>query len=275
MKKIAAAWLMMVLLAGCSAGNTVVRYNPAYQAPVPAAVEIKDYQGALRAIASTVEKELNVAVSPVELTLYPNAYEFERGLVKDAGFSPAFARETARFAWGVGGPGKILVNEAALQRAGWPERVRFLAHEFVHTVYTPLAKGMAIGSEQWLQEGFADWVSYRVLERLGYDTLERRKSVNVTQARFIRGNVPTIADMLTFSQWVKMRVKYGASVTYGQAFLATDYLIRKHGVQAVVNYFRLYGESSDRLRNFQESFVSEFASFNQEFVSYMRSLALN
>jgi hypothetical protein len=268
------AWLMVMILSGCSAGNTVVRFSPVSQGAVPTATEIKDYPGALRAIASAVEKELNIDVSPVELTLYPNAYEFERGLVKDAGFNAGFARETARFAWGVGGPGKILVNEAAMQRAGWPERVRFLAHEFVHTVYAPLANGMEIGSEQWLQEGFADWVSYRILERLGYDSLERRKSVNVRQARFVRGSdAPTIANLLTFNEWVKMRVKYGVSATYSQAFLATDYLIRQHGVQSVVKYFRLYGESGDRLRNFRESFVSDFTVFNQEFASYMQSLA--
>lgn len=271
---------MILLISGCSAGNTVVRFSPVSQPVaqnvVPAAAEIRDYQGALRAIAAAVEKELNITASSVELTLYPNAYEFERGLVKDAGFEAGFARETARFAWGVGGPGKILVNEAAMQRAGWPERIRFLAHEFVHTIYAPLANGREIGSEQWLQEGFADWVSYRVLERLGYDSLERRKSANMMQARFLLGSEsPTIADLLTFDEWVRMRVKYGSSATYSQSFLATDYLIRKHGIQSVVKYFRLYGESKDRLRNFRESFVSDFAAFNQEFASYMRSLMVS
>lgn len=267
---------MAVLLAGCSAANTVVRYSPAAPVTAPAAAEIRDYPSALKAIAATIQKELNVTVSPVELILYPNAYEFERGLVKDAGFGANFARETARFAWGVGGPGKILVNEAAMQRANWQERVRFLAHEFVHTVYAPLANGREIGSEQWLQEGFADWVSYRVLERLGYDSMERRRKANVLQAWLVRNNqIPTIADMQTFDEWVSLRLKYGSSVTYSQSFLATDYLIGKHGIQAVIKYFRLYGESGDRLRNFRESFVSDFTAFNQEFGFYMKNLALS
>ena len=276
MKKITMTWLMVIFLTCWSAANAADKYSSTSPAMAPVATEIRDYQGALQAIASAVEKELNITLSPVELTLYPNAYEFERGLVKDAGFGAGFARETARFAWGVGGPGKILVNEAAMQRANWQERIRFLAHEFVHTVYTPLANGKEIGSEQWLQEGFADWVSYRVLERLGYDSLERRKKANMMKAQLIMGTKnPTIADMQTFQEWVSLRVKYGASATYSQAFLATDYLINKRGIQAVIKYFRLYGESGDRLRNFRESFVSDFTAFNQEFGFYMQNLALS
>lgn len=267
---------MAILLMGCSAGNTVVRFSRVPQGMAPTATEIKDYPGAMRAIASAVEKELNITVSPVELTLYPNAYDFERGLVKDAGFNASFAHETVRFAWGVGGSGKILVNEAALKSSSWLKRVRFLSHEFIHTIYVQLANGMEIDSEQWLQEGFADWVSYRVLERLGYRQHRTAEESEHNAAELthsvLRADFPAIADMQTSNEWATMRVKYGMSATYSQAFLATDYLIQKHGVRSVVKYFRLYGESSDRLRNFRESFVSDFAVFNQEFVSYMRNL---
>jgi len=35
----------------------------------------------------------------------------------------------------------------------WPDRVRFLAHEFTHTIQFDLAGGRHGSSQQWLREG--------------------------------------------------------------------------------------------------------------------------
>jgi hypothetical protein len=81
---------------------------------------------------------------------------------------------------------------------------------------------------------------------------------------------PALSQMTTFPQWVALRSKEGAEVTYGQALLAVDLLIERNGVQAAIEYFRLFARSDDRLANFRAAFGRELAVFEREFAAHVR-----
>jgi hypothetical protein len=61
-------------------------------------------------------------------------------------------------------------------------------------------------------------------------------------------------------------------MTYGQAFLATDLLIERRGLFSVVDYFRHFTRSKDRLRNFQAAFGKDLAAFEREFTAHLERL---
>jgi hypothetical protein len=262
------------VLAGCAVAPRVIPVSVSPGQARPSAERIADYPEALAAIASVMVEELKLPVLRASLILYPHRDAFETGLVTERRFDPFLARDTARFSWGVGEPDNVLVNEAALLNVAWPDRIRFLAHEFTHTVQYAFANGRRSTSDQWLREGFADWVSYRVLESLGLATFAEKRESRLAQIRGARDRqpFPSLTQMVTFREWVTLRNRHGATVTYGQAFLAVDFLIERKGLPAVVEYFRLFGQSEDRLVNFQTAFGRELSAFESEFATSLQSL---
>jgi len=267
------AAVLALATAGCSSAPRVIPISESSEPPKPAA-RIADYQDAFHAIAAVLGRDLGLPIPRVSLYLYPHREAFEQGLMAERNFEPALARDAASFSRGVGGPDKILVNEAALARTPWPERIRFLSHEFTHTVQYDLARGRRSTSEQWLREGFAEWVSYRTVDALGLGRYAEWRALRLRQFQNVRDRktLPSLSQLSAFPQWVSWRSKQGGEVTYGQAFLAVDFLIERRGHQAAVEYFRLFARSDDRLANFRTAFGQELPAFERQFATYLEGL---
>jgi hypothetical protein len=252
----------------------VVPLSFSAEEPPPAPPRIDNYPDAFRAIASVMSRPLNLPIPRVSLYLYPNRDAFEEGLKTEAHMSPELAHGTASVARGSGGPHKIVVNEAALVHTPWPERVRFLAHEFTHTIQFDLAGGRHGSSQQWLREGYADWVSFRVMDALGLETYGALREQRLARMRRVATlkSFPALAELSTFPEWLTARRTLGAEITYYQAFLAVELLIARHGVQAPIEYFRRYLRSDDRSANFRAAFGQDFLPFDREFAAHLRTL---
>ena len=265
--------VFVLAVAGCAPAARVIPISESSEPPKQAA-RIDDYQYAVHAIAAVLRRDLGLPVPRVSLYLYPDRDAFEWGLMDELKFDPALARASASFARGVGGPDKILVNEAALAQMPWPERIRFLAHEFTHTIQYNLARDRRSTSEQWLREGYAEWVSYRTVDALGLRRYAQWQALRLRQFQNMRDRktVPSLSQLSTFPQWVSWRSKEGVEVTYNQGFLAVDFLIERGGHQAAVEYFRLFARSDDRLANFRTAFGQELPAFEREFATYLEGL---
>ena len=265
---------LAVLLAGCSPAARVIPLSVVPGQAPPPAQQIADYPQAFQAIGLVMSRELGLPLPHVSLYLYPDRDAFEAGLRAERHMEAGLARDSASFARGVGGPDKILVNEGGLVRTPWPDRVKFLAHEFTHTIQYDLARGRRGTSEQWLREGFADWVAFRVADSLGLARFadERARRVRQVRSAMERRSFPPLTGLATFPQWVSWRSQQGAEVTYGQAFLATDLLIARRGHAAAVEYFRRFARSDDRLGNFRAAFGQDLMAFDREFAAYLRDL---
>lgn len=221
-----------------------------------------------------MSRKLNLPIPRVALYLYPNRDAFEEGLKTEAHMSPELAHGTASVSRGSGGPGKIVVNEAALVHTPWPDRVRFLAHEFTHTVQYELARGRHGSSHQWLREGYADWASFRVMDALGLETYEALREQRLARMRREgdRKTFPPLAELSTFPEWLAVRRTQGTEITYFQAFVAVELLIERHGAQAPIEYFRRYARSDNRSANFRAAFGQELPAFDREFASHLSGL---
>jgi len=210
-------------------------------------------------ISSTGDRITDVPLSHVEGTGF-FTLSIEQALL-DVGYDPALAGSTAKTMTAVGGHRAVLLNGATLGSKPWADRIALLAHEFGHSLQYELGGGRRGTSDQWLREGFADWLSIRVLERLEIVTMAALRRERLRQLRSAgRSRTPPLADLVTFPQWVRAGERQGAQM-YALSFLAVDQLLERHGVAAVVGYFKRFAESQDRVANFRGAFGEDIESF--------------
>lgn len=222
--------------------------------------QIYDYQGAAVAIAAVLERELGVAPFPVTVHFYPDTAAFEAALVK-FGQDPDMARDTAEAMRAVGMRGRVLLTNDMLEPLPWRDRVRVLTHELIHALQYELTGGLRGTSEQWLREGFAEWVSLMVLDRLRGPELRVLRAQQLTLFnRSDRARAPRLDEMVNFEQWIGVVNRRGIA-PYSQAFLTVDFLVERHGAPTIVEYLRQFASTRDRRAAFRRVFGEEPAAF--------------
>jgi hypothetical protein len=227
------------------------------------------YAAALAAIMAAFEQALGLPRADVALVLFPNRRAFERGLL-DVGYTPGLARSASAFD-AIGGARAVLVNAGVVNGFDRARRVRLLAHELVHSLQYQFSGGTRGASEQWLREGFAEWVACRITAHLGLASFESlREDLLGLLAGARTGLPPAPFDKLaTFPQWVEAQQRYEAPV-YAQAFVAAELLIEMRGVPALVRYFERFKDTSEYQRPFAEAFGLERAAFERALVRRWR-----
>jgi hypothetical protein len=231
---------------------------------------IADDERALISIATVMERDLGLPELRATLHFYPNRQAF-RNALEAAGYNSDLARDTAAAMSAIGGFRRVLVNDSSLRRLQSSQRIALLAHELTHTAQYEFSSGRRSTSEQWLREGFADWVSVYVLESLDLSSREgaRQRALNGLRAVGERRGLPSLSDMVTFPEWVALSVRPEGESIYEQALLAVDFLIDRHHLRRVIAYFRLFAESDDRLRHFQTAFGEDLPAFEAAFRAHL------
>lgn len=230
--------------------------------PVARGEWIDSYETALASIAAMMEDDLGLPAPRAALYFHRDRDAFQAALEAD-GYEAEAARVTAATLTAVSGHRKVLVNEDELDEVPWPVRVALLAHELTHTLQYEWAGGVRGSSDQWLREGFAEWVEVQALTRFGFTTAARARATVAGRIRDAGGAraFPPLSRMVTFSDWVGLLQRFDEEAFYGHAWLATDLLIERHGVSRVIAYFELFAKSEDRLGNFRLAFGQEFQDF--------------
>jgi hypothetical protein len=260
--------IIVLSLAACAVGRGSPRVlsSATIKAKPVARVEwIGGWDSAMATAIATMERELGIPRFEVSLHLFAGREAFEAALVR-SGYPSDFARDTARTMTAIGGYRAVLVNEGNLLAAPWERRLGLLAHELAHSLQYELGGGQRGTSDQWLREGFAEWVSVRVLQRLEAASLDqsRHRALRALRGRR-RVGLPALEQMLTFPQWVALGQGPHAGVVYDFAFAAVDFLIRRHGFTRAVRYFELFAGSPDRAANFRAAFGEDLADFERAF----------
>ena len=222
--------------------------------------EIADNRTAAVTIASIFDRQLGIPRFPATLEFYPHTEAFEKALLR-VGYDAELARSTAARMTAVGGYRGVMLNDGKFGLLSTPQRVAMLAHELGHTFQYELGGGKRGASDQWLREGFAEWLSIRVIERLdgvSMATIRRDRQRELRAAG--RSRTPRLADLVTFPEWVHASARYKETM-YGLAFVAVDVLLERHGLAAVIEYFRRFASSDDRVANFRAAFGEDLGSF--------------
>ena len=262
---IACVLAVIAIPMGGSSGRVVLPLwlDPISLAPPSDARALGSTQAAVRGVAAIMAKNFGLAV-PDRMTVYvyTGRQAFEQGLIQDARVSPVLAAKLSDFAIGVGVRGQMLLNENARDRTG-RERLRLIAHELTHVSQIELAGGEGRG-EQWLAEGMSEWVAFSTLERLGLDTLSRRRLAATSGVRshatlFQGGlDLETRGTSPGFTVW---HVREGSLPIYQLAFLMADHLIARKGLDSLKGYFVSFAHSSDRRANFRRAFGESITDF--------------
>jgi hypothetical protein len=231
---------------------------------------IDSYDSAVRSIAAILEGDLGLPAIRASLHFYTDQTAFRQALEVD-GYEPAFARDAASTLSGIAGFRRVLLNDANLRWLDWPNRIALLAHELTHTVQYEFSGGRRGTSEQWLREGFAEWVEVYVMDVLGFTTWDKARAIAAQRVRDAarRQLPPGFPEMVTYPDWVRAVQRSGETAVYAQALLAADLLIARHGRDAALGYFRLFEASEDRLANFRTAFGEELAAFEVVFREHL------
>lgn len=265
----------VAILAGGSSGRVVL---PLWLDPMSLALPsnaraLGSTEAAVRGVAAIMAKSFGLAVPDrVTVYVYAGRRAFERGLIQDARVSPVLAAKLSDFAIGVGARGQVLLNEDTRDRTE-RERLRLIAHELTHVSQIELAGGEGRG-EQWLAEGMAEWVAFSTLERLGLDTLSRRRLAAASGVRnhatLLQGglDLETRGTAPGFAVW---HVREGSLPTYQLAFLIADHLIARQGLDRVKAYFASFARSSDRQGNFRRAFGESIADFEAGMLAHLNA----
>jgi len=259
----AAATSAATAACGASTSGPLVLSIPDVRAPsIRAGAWIDTYEVAVVSIASIIERDLRLPAIQASLYFYDDQNAFRQALEAD-GYEPAFARDAAATLSGIAGFRRVILNDANLRELEWPNRVALLAHELTHTAQYEFSRGRRSTSEQWLREGFAEWVEVYVMDVLGFTTWYQARAIAVQRVRDAgrKQPPPTFPEMVTYPDWVRTVLRSGEEAVYAQALIAADLLIARHGRDAVIGYFRLFAASEARLANFRTAFGEDLAAF--------------
>lgn len=265
--------IAVLSVAGCGSGRVVLPFtldSSTLATPEPAR-EFASTEAAIRGISAILVRDLELPL-PYTFTayVYSDRHGFERGLIDDANVAPVRAAELSEFAVGIGKRRQLLLNDDAGQAHG-REWLRLIAHELAHVSQIELAEGEG-RAEQWLAEGMAEWVAFRVLERLRLDTIARRR---VIAMEIVRAHPPVLAGRLdlatlgTSRGFTVRHLREGSQATYQLAYLLADYLITRDGLDRVVDYFRSFAHRADRRANFAAAFGQSLNDFEAEALAHL------
>ena len=225
---------------------------------------IADYPSAFDAILQVLVDRFALPIpARYVVEIYPAREEFEAALVGNLKMKPAVARTTATFAKAAVGNRKVLVNEMAMAELDWPQRVLTLAHELVHTTQLELAGHRSLVRYQWLVEGFAEWIAFHVVDSLGIEDLAAARARMAAEVREVRrsGPLPELRQLDSLEDWITARNARGFKSTYPLSFLVMDYLVERHSLPKVADYFRHFRSSGDPVASFSAAFGEDLGNF--------------
>jgi hypothetical protein len=231
--------------------------------------DFSSHEGVVRGVAAILRRDLGLPVPEhVTVYLYSSRALFERGLVDDGLLAPVRAAELGEFAVAVGKRRQLLLhNEGAPPSSRY--WLRLIAHELTHVAQIELAGGEG-RAEQWLAEGMAEWAAFAVLERLDLDTLADRRAIAHGEIRDYPALQPGRLDLATLGKprgYTTRLQRDGSLMTYQLAFLMTDHLIRRHGFDRLLVYYRGFANGRSRFENFYSVFGQSLPDFEAEILS--------
>ena len=276
MRLAAGAVLIAMVATSCASAGTGPRVVPTSGVraqPTLRGEWIASDDEALASIVAIMARDLGLPEPQASLYFHKDRDAF-RAALEASGYEPAFARETARTLAAVSGFRRVLINDAALQELPWPYRIALVAHELTHTIQYEWGGGERGTSEQWLREGFADWVEMETLVALGFTTWEQARATVLRRLRDagVARTPPPLAGMVTFPDWVAIVQRFGEEPIYGYAMFAAQLLLDRHGLAKTIGYFERFAGSSDRLANFRDAFGEELPAFEAAFRLHLTGL---
>ena len=214
------------------------------QNPAGALTDLEDAK-IFNAVAGSIVRDLKLGLPGVSVEVVDRPTFVQ--LLANWGQRQELAWE-ARRAAAVALGSRIVVQADALAAMTATDRAMLYAHELAHIAQAHLQYGGG-RAKTWLLEGHAEWVSYRVVDRLGYRPYVTSREIvqrRVGRASGPRERWPSLTDLETTEAWLRTAARLGWHATYGQAFLATDRLVDRYGESKLHQLFQRFSAPEAR-----------------------------
>jgi hypothetical protein len=237
--------------------------------PAASADEIID------ATASVIRAKLDLPFSPsYKAYLCGDEAAFAEGLLRNLGVRAVGTDwPSVPAASGVATRVGVFLRGDYLMRAPLRRRVTVVAHELAHLGQQDAAKQREDRLPVWMLEGHADWVAFQVLDLLGVQTYDASRAAvvrSVAAAVTPVEHFPDLDALADHASW--NRSVRSLPATYGQAFLAVEYLIERSDHAALVRFMRAAAEADEPRDRWAETFSMPFREFVDDFRVRLRSV---
>jgi hypothetical protein len=264
-----------VLAAACSsAGAPYRRYEIRFDAPAmpPLGTSPSDSE-ILDSVAWLMLHRLDLPFPPdTRAYVYVNQATFVDGLINIAGekADDAWAR---RSAFGVATSRGLFLRGDYLARMNPLGRASLFAHELTHVSQGRLREGGRGRPAQWILEGHAEWVKFKVVDLLGYRAYAESRDIMVRAARASTTKLfPDLSELVDNAAWTEATRRLGALATYGQAFLAVDWLVEQYGSAKLLEFLGRFALDADPREHWRTVFPIAYRQFADEFRARLESL---
>jgi len=276
-------WLVaMTLLGPAALASPIAAAPPCLEheiAPgVPAPTALRPsapHTELIDAIASVIRDALGLPFAKSHTAyICGDEVAFTEGLLRNFGVGAiggdwSIAPSAAGIATRVG----VFLRDDFLTRVTLHRRVTVVAHELAHLSQQELTGEREDRLPVWMLEGHADWVAFQVLDRLGLRTYDESRAV---VARSVAGAVtpvehfPDLDALAGHATW--NRSVRSLAATYGQAFLAVEFLIERSGHGALVKFLGSAGKADDPRDRWAEAFSTSYREFANDFRAHLKNM---
>ena len=286
----------LLIIQGCAAGPRVLTIPSATGAIRNIDYQPGDYEKTLAAITSVMATDLKLPFIHGVVTFYPSQASYEAGVMRATEEDLVRVREqlgprgnqlnreavllaakrSAVSSAALAMYRQVLVNEWTFAKTPASQQLRTLAHELTHVVQKEMVDGRLVLLDQWLAEGFAEWVGYKVADILAVEAIakSRETALDLIATAKSYQTFPSLQQLVLNSDWITWSRTLGRPATYSQAFIAVDYLIEQKGLAVVIRYFALFKKLNDHKRNFAAAFGEPISSFDDKFTRHLEALLM-
>ena len=204
-----------------------------------------------------------------------NQATFAEGLAREGGLKMEAAWSTARVAAAAVSPRGLFLRADLLARMPLLERVGLIAHELAHMSQLEMRRGGRGQAAQWIREGHAEWVQFKVVEWLGmqpFDASRDEVRRSILRSRTAVKFFPNLTELARGDQWKEAVDRLGKAATYGQAFLAVDRLIERYGLETLHTVLRQFALDDDPRGAWARSYPIPYGQFAREFRTHLEQV---
>jgi hypothetical protein len=173
---------------------------------------------------------------------------------------------------GIATPVGVYFRGDYLARVPMRRRVTVVGHELAHLCQQDLAKHREDRLPIWMVEGHADWVAFQVLDLLGLQAYAESRAVvvrSVTGAVTPVEHFPDLDALAAHATW--NRSVRSLPATYGQAFLAVEFLIDRSSHSALMKFLGS-AVADDFRERWAETFSTSYSQFAEDFRAYLKTV---
>lgn len=272
-------WVIVVLLllSGCGASTPHRTIALAFEGQAPTSLgHDPDEVRIAQVVAQLIRDRFDMPFPEgTMIRVYVNQATFAEGLAQDGGHVSDDAWDRSRVAAAIASRHGLFVRGDIVNGMRLTDKIGLFAHELTHVSQMEMRRGGRGAPAHWIREGHADWVKYQTLELLHMRPYaESREEVkrSIRHSRTAIRFFPPLNELARGDRWTEAGIQLGSAATYGQSFLAVDWLVERYGIERLNEFSRRFSRNEDPRAHWSQVFPIRYSEFLTEFRARLEQL---